>query len=159
MRNDLNVSASEHDTSINHDVRDTFLSYDSLGDDKIYVNQIGEVLRSLNLNPTESEIKKYAAYYENLDKRISFEDFTYCYKEAKKNFKPTSMEEIVEGLSHFDKEGNGTINVAELRHILTTLGEKLKEDEVDKLMEGYADAQGNIYISKFVQDILDLDIA
>ena len=33
-----------------------------------------------------------------------------------------SADEFIEGLSHFDKNGIGTIDVYELRHLLTTLG-------------------------------------
>ena len=44
----------------------------------------------------------------------------------------------------FDKEGNGLINSAELRHILTSLGERLKDEEVEQLFQGNEDQHGNI---------------
>lgn len=45
------------------------------------------------------------------------------YQEVFKARDTHTAEEFTEGLSHFDKEGNGMVNVAELRHLLTTLGE------------------------------------
>ena len=41
-----------------------------------------------------------------------------------------TTEDFVEGLRHFDKDGNGFISSAELRHLMTTLGEKLSDEEV-----------------------------
>lgn len=36
----------------------------------------------------------------------------------------------------FDKEGNGFIGQGELKYVLTSLGEKLTDDEVDELLKG-----------------------
>ena len=43
--------------------------------------------------------------------------------------------------SAFDKDGNGFISSAELRHIMTTLGERLTDEEVDELIK-QADVDG-----------------
>ena len=40
----------------------------------------------------------------------------------------------MEGLRHFDKDGNGFISSAELRHMLTSLGEKMSEEDVEDLI-------------------------
>ncbi|PIO73425.1 EF hand [Teladorsagia circumcincta] len=66
-----------------------------------------------------------------------------------------TVEEFVEGLSHFDKEGNGLINVAELRHLLTTLGERLTDEEVDQLLAGHNDSHGNVNIADFVRNVMN----
>ena len=39
-------------------------------------------------------------------------------------------EEIKEAFKVFDKDGNGFISAAELRHVMTSLGEKLSDEEV-----------------------------
>ena len=36
----------------------------------------------------------------------------------------------------FDKEGNGFIGAGELRYVLTQLGEKMSDEEVDELLKG-----------------------
>ena len=34
----------------------------------------------------------------------------------------------------FDKDGNGFINAAEIRRVMTNLGDKLTDDEVDQMI-------------------------
>jgi len=46
-----------------------------------------------------------------------------------------SEEEILEAFKVFDKDGNGFISAAELRHIMTNLGEKLTDEEVHRVRQ------------------------
>jgi len=134
--------------------RDVFCYFDTKGDERISVAQVGDVLRALGQNPTEAEIKKCCAHWSDPESRISFEDFLPIYQTVNKSREAHTMEEFVEGLSHFDKEGNGLINVAELRHLLTTLGERLSDDEVDQLLQGQEDSHGNVNIAEFVRNVM-----
>lgn len=42
----------------------------------------------------------------------------------------------------FDRNGNGFISAAELRHIMTNLGERLTDDQIDEMMR-VADIDGD----------------
>ena len=56
-----------------------------------------------------------------------------------------SEDEVKEAFRVFDKEGNGFIPSAELRHIMTNLGEKLNDDEVEELvLEGDVTGEGHV---------------
>ena len=57
------------------------------------------------------------------NKRVSFEEFLPIFLSCQQKKDSGSMEDFVEGLRVFDKDGNGFINSAELRHVLTSLGE------------------------------------
>jgi len=46
------------------------------------------------------------------------------------------LEEFIRGFQVFDKEGNGFIGAGELRYVLTQLGEKMSDEEVDELLKG-----------------------
>merc|ERR1712018_906485 len=46
------------------------------------------------------------------------------------------------------------ISAIELRHLLTGLGEKMSEEEVEQLIHGKEDSQGNINYEEFVKMVL-----
>ena len=67
---------------------------------------------------------------------------------------PGSYEDFFEGLKVFDKDSNGLVSSAELRHVLSSLGEKLSQGEIDKLIEGHEDSSGRINYDLFIKVIM-----
>jgi len=64
---------------------------------------------------------------------------------ARKMKDSDSDEEIREAFRVFDKDGNGFISAAELRHVMTNLGEKLTDEEVDEMIrEADIDGDGQV---------------
>jgi calmodulin len=54
-------------------------------------------------------------------------------------------QKILDAFREFDKDGNGFISAAELRQVMTNLGEKLTDEEVDEIMkEADTDGDGQI---------------
>merc|ERR1712125_51744 len=71
---------------------------------------------------------------------------------ARKMGDTDSEEEIVEAFKVFDKDGNGFISAAELRHVMTNLGEKLTDEEADEMIrEADVDGDGQINYEEFVK--------
>merc|ERR1712212_1427399 len=135
------------------DFAETFSIFDHKGDNKIQVNQIGEVLRAHGQNPTEADVKKLSQQLRPED-RISFEFYLPILRSISQQNVTDTPDDFIEGLRHFDKDGNGYISSAELRHLLTHLGEKLTDDEVEQLLIGQEDSQGNVNYEEFVRNVL-----
>ncbi|KAG6503309.1 hypothetical protein ZIOFF_035620 [Zingiber officinale] len=66
-----------------------------------------------------------------------------------------SEEELMEAFKVFDKDSNGFISAQELRHVMTSLGEKLTDEEVDEMIrEADIDGDGQVNYQEFVQMML-----
>merc|ERR1711982_111237 len=102
------------------DFKEVFQLFDTKGDGLIQVSQVGEVLRALGQNPTEGEVKKLvqsSCKSEGPDIRITFETFLPMLQDVSSKPIRDTVDDFVEGLKHFDKEGNGLISAVELRHL------------------------------------------
>jgi len=133
--------------------QETFNLFDNRGDGKINVSQLGDVLRALGQNPTEADVTKVSGSNKP-DHRITFDEFLPILQSINKGKPTDTADDFIEGLRHFDKDGNGFISSAELRHLLTTLGEKLSDDEVEHLLAGQEDSHGNVHYEDFVRMVM-----
>ena len=60
-------------------------------------------------------------------------------------YRASSLQRSLSFVVVFDKDGNGFISAAELRHVMTNLGEKLTDEEVDEMIkEADIDGDGQI---------------
>ena len=102
--------------------------FDRTGDGKILYSQRGDVMRALGQNPTNAEVLKVLGNPKSDEmnvKVLDFEHFLPMLQTVAKNKDQGTYEDYVEGLRVFDKEGNGTVMGAEIRHVLVTLGKGL----------------------------------
>ena len=90
------------------------------------VDPSGECLGRRMGEPTHTHngwLSKFCLFLITLgNKRVSFEEFLPIYLSCRQKKEQGTMEDFIEGLRVFDKDGNGFINSAELRHVLTSLG-------------------------------------
>ncbi|KAI0234487.1 Calmodulin [Lamellibrachia satsuma] len=112
--------------------KECFTLFDKNGDGRISVNELGTVVRSLGMNPTETEVREVSRSTLR-DNYFGFPELLQVMAKFVSNPRD-SEDEIREAFRVFDRDGNGYISAVELRHVMTNLGEKLTDDEVDELI-------------------------
>lgn len=149
------MSGGEHQYTLSDEeigeFREAFSLFDKNGDGTISSTELGTVMRSLGQNPTENELQDMINEIDvDGNGTIDFEEFINMM--AKKMRETDSEEELREAFRVFDKDGNGHISAAELRHVMTNLGEKLTDDEVDEMIrEADLDGDGTVNYEEFVR--------
>ena len=130
--------------------KEAFSLFDKDGDGTITVEELGTVMRSLGLLPTEAEVIEIIKEIDTDGNGvIDFNEFL-ALMERKMTFWD-GEEDIKEAFRVFDQDGNGVISSAELRKIMTCLGEKLTEEEVEEMIkEADLDGDGQINYQEFV---------
>nr|XP_034984512.1 calmodulin-like protein 3 [Zootoca vivipara] len=135
--------------------KEAFSLFDKDGDGAITTKELGTVMRSLGHNPTEAELQSIIDKVDaNGSGTVDFAEFLSLM--AKQSRDSDSEEEIREAFRVFDKDGNGYISTAELRHVMTNLGEKLTDEEVDEMIkEADVDGDGRVNYEEFVRVMME----
>ncbi|XP_078612782.1 uncharacterized protein LOC144882674 [Branchiostoma floridae x Branchiostoma japonicum] len=130
--------------------KEAFSLFDKDGNGSITTGELGTVMRSLGQNPTEAELRDMVNEIDaDGNGTIDFPEFLTMMARSKKDGDEEG--ELREAFKVFDKDGNGFISAAELRHVMTNLGEKLTDEEVDEMIrEADVDGDGQVNYEEFV---------
>ncbi|XP_037505746.1 calmodulin-A-like [Rhipicephalus sanguineus] len=131
------------------ELREAFALFDKDGNGAFGTKELGTVMRALGYNPTEAKLKDMIAEVDiDGNGTIDFPEFLAMM--TKKTRSTDTEDEIREAFRVFDRDGNGFITATELSHVMTTLGEKLTDEEVDAIIrEAFEvfDRDGNGFIT------------
>uniref|UniRef100_A0A8C5QDG5 EF-hand domain-containing protein n=1 Tax=Leptobrachium leishanense TaxID=445787 RepID=A0A8C5QDG5_9ANUR len=131
--------------------KEAFSQFDKDSDGAFTIDELGTVMRSLGQNPTEAELQDMMKETD-LDGSgiIDFPEFLTMM--AKKMKDTDSEYQNREDFRNFDKDGDGYLSAAELHHVMTSLGEKQTDEEVDEMTrQADIDGDGLVNYDEFVQ--------
>mmetsp|Transcript_1846 Transcript_1846/g.2841 ORF Transcript_1846/g.2841 Transcript_1846/m.2841 type:complete len:149 (+) Transcript_1846:120-566(+) len=134
--------------------KEAFSLFDKDGDGNITTKELGTVMRALGKSPTEAEVRQIIKEVDN-DGRgvINFPEFVSIMSRDIRDFDNES--DLKMAWKVFDKDNKGFISIAELRHVLANIGEKLSPEELDDLTkEADPESTGKVSYADFIKMML-----
>jgi len=134
--------------------REAFELYDKDKDGSITLKELSQVLKSINADFSQNQIESVISEADTTGTgKLNLDDFISLM--ASKYRETDTDEEVINAFRVFDKEGTGVISANELKHIMTTLGDKLTDEEVDEMIrEADINGDGSIYYEDFVRTMM-----
>ncbi|XP_054286889.1 calmodulin-beta-like isoform X1 [Macrosteles quadrilineatus] len=130
--------------------KEAFMLFDKDEDGTITMAELGVVMRSLGQRPSETELRDMVNEVDqDGNGTIEFNEFLQMMSKKMKGAE--GEDELREAFRVFDKNNDGLISSTELRHVMTNLGEKLTDEEVDDMIkEADLDGDGMVNYDEFV---------
>eukprot|EP00095_Tigriopus_kingsejongensis_P009517 maker-scaffold624_size122968-snap-gene-0.21 protein:Tk09517 transcript:maker-scaffold624_size122968-snap-gene-0.21-mRNA-1 annotation:"PREDICTED: calmodulin" len=128
------------------EIREAFAIFDKNGDGTISAQELGYVMRSLGMNPSDKDLKKLMK--ANGSGEIEFQEFLDLMSENNE----ISEEDISDAFRLFDKDGSGTINKTEIKYVVSSLGMRITDDQIDDMIRiADKDGDGDISYVEFIK--------
>lgn len=126
-----------------------FSLFDKDGDGTITTDELRTVMRALNRNPVETDLKDMIKEVQAARGRgIDFPSFLTLMGDNMTAI--DNEEEIKEAFTVLDKDGNGFIGAADLRQAMSNMDEELADEEIDEMIrEADTDGDGVVSFEEF----------
>eukprot|EP01057_Protomagalhaensia_wolfi_P001248 Protomagalhaensia_wolfi_Nauph_80__1247@NODE_1736_length_1371_cov_205_636637_g1351_i0_p1_GENE_NODE_1736_length_1371_cov_205_636637_g1351_i0NODE_1736_length_1371_cov_205_636637_g1351_i0_p1_ORF_typecomplete_len154_score37_38EFhand_7/PF13499_6/3_8e22EFhand_7/PF13499_6/1_1e13EFhand_6/PF13405_6/3_3e11EFhand_6/PF13405_6/0_00055EFhand_6/PF13405_6/4_3e10EFhand_6/PF13405_6/1_9e02EFhand_8/PF13833_6/0_00028EFhand_8/PF13833_6/9_7e16EFhand_8/PF13833_6/0_00046EFhand_8/PF13833_6/8_4e06EFhand_1/PF00036_32/4_1e09 len=115
------------------DFKEAFNLFDKDGDGLITAEELGIVMKNLGQNPTDGELQDMLNEVDaDGNGTIDFTEFLSVMAKTVKE--SDHAEELLAAFRVFDRDGDGFISGTELREVMSALGEKLEDDELEEML-------------------------
>uniref|UniRef100_A0A6B2LRC5 EF-hand domain-containing protein n=1 Tax=Arcella intermedia TaxID=1963864 RepID=A0A6B2LRC5_9EUKA len=93
-----------------------------------------EIVKSIKPEMKEGQLKEmFASIDESSSGKVTYSDFKLLMEKKMKSSEPTSA--LREAFKSIDVNSTGKIHVGELRYVLTGIGNKLTDEEMDDILK------------------------
>lgn len=136
------------------EIKNIFEKFDSNKDGYVNSSELANIIKSININVSDEELSEIIQEIElEVNGEINFENFLSIVKRRENDI--DTEEELLNAFKVFDKEGNGLINLNELKHIMLKVCNNISESEINEMLkEADTDMDGYINYEEFVRSIL-----
>ena len=136
------------------EIKNIFEKFDSNKDGYVNSSELANIIKSININVSDEELLEIIQEIElEVNGEINFENFLSIVKRRENDI--DTEEELLNAFKVFDKEGNGLINLNELKHIMLKVCNNISESEINEMLkEADTDMDGYINYEEFIRSIL-----
>ncbi|KAK4134494.1 EF-hand [Trichocladium antarcticum] len=145
------MASNHYEGQASTNYKEAFSLFDTRGVGRVVLDKLGDLLRACGQNPTLAEINDLE---KSVGGEFDFETFQRVLNRPGGFRDPGEPEEYCRGFQVFDKDMTGFIGVGQLKYILTNLGEKMSEEEVDELLKAVDTSSGQVNYTELVRTIL-----
>jgi len=116
----------------------------------INAKELGYAMRAMGMNPTEAELLDLLNEYDT-DGSGMIEFGEFCNMMSDKMNADNDEDMIRMAFRVLDKDGSGTISSKAFKHLMTHIGDKLTDEEVEEMInEADKDGDGVLNYEEFV---------
>ena len=136
------------------EIKSIFEKYDSNKDGFVNSSELANIIKSINTDVSDEELLELLQEIDlEVNGEINFEKFVSIVN--RREYDVDTEEELLNAFKIFDKEGNGLINLNELKNIMLKVGKNLSESEIDEMLrDADIDMDGFINYEEFIRSIL-----
>ena len=115
------------------EIKEIFMLFDKNSDGYVFTNELGTLIRAINLNPTETEL-------DELNNKIDPNNSGQFNLQQLENLvrirgpDPDTLQDVIDALKVFDTDHDGKISVEEFVYAMVNMGERMTDSDVREIL-------------------------
>ncbi|XP_052249715.1 uncharacterized protein LOC127857355 [Dreissena polymorpha] len=139
------------------ELRKAFVMFEKGGKNKMAARDLGALLRCLGWNPSERELEeaKHELVVSSRGSVTFAEIERYMARRGGILYGCQDKEDIQEAFQVLDGDGDGKISIRDFRYFMTTMGEKMTDEEVEDMLQSVYKRKHTNFDSIEFHDIIE----